>query len=100
MPPPDFEVPAENPPGLITEADFEFEEGRELGIIYRRDNQSLVGYDPERPGLGNVRANINSGNRDAKLVLLWNLCRDLTPEQRSRRMHFIQASNGSSVRRI
>ena len=88
--PPEIELPAVVPAIPPVDSDFQMDGERELGIVYRVEESSIVGYDPERLELGNIRAQINGNNvRQAKRVLMWNLTSGLTLAQRERRIHLV-----------
>ena len=81
------EVTALIPAVVPSETDFQGEGFRELGIQYHVTGDNITGFDPERPELGRMTVPITSTLREAKLILMWNLCAGLSSEQQARRVH-------------
>ena len=81
------EVTALVPAIAPAESDFQGEGFRELGIQYQVTGDNITGFDPERPELGRMTVPITSTLREAKLILMWNLCAGLSPDQQARRVH-------------
>ena len=60
---------------------------RSTGFQYAVTRDSLIGYDRERPELGRVVVSRTRNIVNDKLLLMWNLCRGLTDEQKQERVY-------------